>query len=120
MPILILIILILLVVILLVNEKQPTENNKVTVANIDYSKYITKNYIMTPTELTFYKELKKVTDKLELSIFPQVDLERIIQVKDNNYKDRNRIKSRSIDYTIVNNKNCRIQSNIHTTSSLPS
>ena len=29
-------------------------------------------------------------------------------VKDNNKVDRNRIKSRSIDFTIVNNKNCKI------------
>ena len=63
---------------------------------------------MTQTELKFYRELKKVTDELELIIFPQINLERIINVKDNNKVDRNRIKSRSIDFTIVNNKNCKI------------
>lgn len=63
---------------------------------------------MTQTELKFYRELKKVTDELELIIFPQINLERIINVKDNNKPDRNRIKSRSIDFTIVNNKNCKI------------
>lgn len=76
--------------------------------NMDLSKYVANGYIMTQTELIFYRELKKVTDKLELSIFPQVDLERIINVSDNNNKDRNRIKSRSIDFSIVNNKNCKI------------
>lgn len=35
---------------------------------------------MTPTELKFYRELKKVTDKLELSIFPEVNMERIISI----------------------------------------
>lgn len=84
-------------------EKIETDNN-----NIDLSKYQTNGYIMTQTELIFYKELKKVTEKLELSIFPQVDLERIIKVSDNNSKDRNRIKSRSIDFSIVNNKNCKL------------
>lgn len=58
--------------------------------------------------LKFYRELKKITDKNNWAIFPQVNLERIIQVKDNNFADRNRIKSRSIDYTIVNNENCKI------------
>lgn len=76
--------------------------------NIDISKYTTNNYIMTQTELIFYRQLKQITDKLELSIFPQVNLERIIKVSDNNNKDRNKIKSRSIDFSVVNNKNCKI------------
>ena len=78
------------------------------IKKIDYSNYETNNYVMTQTELKFYRELKKVTDELELIIFPQINLERIINVKDNNKVDRNRIKSRSIDFTIVNNKNCKI------------
>lgn len=86
------------------NTKEKSENNN----NIDLSKYQTNGYIMTQTELIFYRELKKVTDKLEATIFPQVDLERIIKVSDNNNKDRNRIKSRSVDFSIVNNKNCKI------------
>lgn len=84
------------------------EENDINTNNEDLSKYQTNGYIMTQTELIFYRELKKVTDKLELSIFPQVDLERIIKVSDNNNKDRNRIKSRSIDFSIVNNKNCKL------------
>lgn len=76
--------------------------------NNNLSKYTTNNYLMTQTELKFYRELKKVTDKLELTIFPQVNLERIVNVIDNNIADRNKIKSRSIDYTIVNNQNCKI------------
>ena len=86
------------------SEQEKTEKN----TDLDLSKYQANGYIMTQTELIFYRELKKVTDKLELSIFPQVDLERIIKVSDNNGKDRNKIKSRSIDFAIVNNKNCKI------------
>lgn len=74
----------------------------------DLEKYIAKQYVMTITEKNFYKELKKITDELNMTIFPQVNLERIIRVKDNNYRDRNRIKSRSIDYTIVKNSNYKI------------
>lgn len=87
-------------------ELEGNENN--LIKKEDLSKYVTNNYVMTPTELKFYRELKKVTDKLDLSIFPQVNMERIINVYNNNSRDRNRIKSRSIDFTIVNNKNCRI------------
>ena len=83
-------------------------NKKTTQKNINYSEYYKKDYVMTQTELTFYRKLKEVTDKLELTIFPEVDLERIINVKNNNSASRNRIKSRSIDFTIVNNKNCKI------------
>lgn len=101
--IIIAIILIAVSVILNENTNKETEDKK-----IDYSNYKTNNYVMTQTELKFYRELKKVTDELDLNIFPQVNLERIINVKNNNKPDRNRIKSRSIDFTIVNNKNCRI------------
>lgn len=76
--------------------------------NTDLDKYKANGYIMTRTELKFYRELKKVTDNLDLVIFSQVGLERIINVTDNNNRDRNRIKSRTIDFAIVNNKNCKI------------
>lgn len=103
------IILIFLIIIIIlekiIDKKTYAEikENKVNLLN-----YAKKDYVMTQTELIFYRELKKVTEKLELSIFPQVNLERIVNVKNNNKADRNRIKSRSIDYTIVNNKNCKI------------
>lgn len=76
--------------------------------NEDLEKYIAKEYIMTKTEIKFYIKLKKITDELNMTIFPQVDLERIIKVSDNNYRDRNRIKSRNIDYTIVKNTSYKI------------
>lgn len=76
--------------------------------NEDLEKYIAKECIMTKTEIKFYIELKRITDELNMTIFPQVDLERIIKVIDDNYRDRNKIKSRSIDYTIVKNNNYKI------------
>lgn len=100
-----LIFVILIIILEKVVNKNDNENTEIKTNVLNYTK---KDFIMTQTELIFYRELKKVTDKLELSIFPQVNLERIINVKDNNKVDRNRIKSRSIDYTIVNNKNCKI------------
>ena len=98
---------ILFFIYVIVFPSKKKEDEKVE-NNIDLTMYEKNDYVMTQTELKFYRELKKVTDKLELTIFPQVDLERFIKVKDNNNKDRNRIKSRSIDFTIVNNKNCKI------------
>lgn len=107
-------IMLIFIIIVLILEKIVNNNSdsKAKENKTSLSNYVKKDYVMTQTELIFYRELKKVTDKLELSIFPQVNLERIINVKDNNNNnnkaDRNRIKSRSIDYTIVNNKNCKI------------
>ena len=97
--------IILLILIALFKE---SKNDEISKKSINYSLYYKKDYIMTQAELKFYRELKKITDKLDLTIFPQVDLERIINVKNNNNAHRNRIKSRSIDYTIVSNKNCKI------------
>lgn len=106
--IILVIILIFILIILKGNNNKNTNNIVESDDKIDYSKYITNNYIMTQTELIFYRELKKVTDKLELTIFPQVDLERIINVVDNNKSARSRIKSRSIDFAIVENTKCKV------------
>lgn len=106
------IVLLVIIAIILNNPNIYNKKNIVKENNLeqydDLSKYTTKKYVMTYTELKFYRELKKITDELNLEIFPQVNLEKIIQIKDNNNKDRNKIKSRSIDYTIVDNENCEI------------
>lgn len=104
---LVLIILILLWIILK-NTNKKSEIKEYKESETNYSKFVTNYYVMTQTELKFYRELKKATDELELTIFPQVDLERFINVEDKNNIDRNKIKSRSIDYTIVNKDNCKI------------
>lgn len=99
------IIITLIVIVLIIDIQKTDDKNK---KNIDYSYYYKKDYVMTQAELKFYRQLKNITNELNLSIFPQVDLERIINVKNNKNAYRNRIKSRSIDYTIVNNENCKI------------
>lgn len=102
----------IIIIKLLNTAKKDYYNNSDNLKNFDneYSNYITKNYIMTQTELKFYRQLKETlkTENIDANIFPQINLERIIQVKNNNRIERNRIKSRSIDFTIVNNNNCKI------------
>lgn len=69
----------------------------------------TNNYLMltnpmTKTELIFCKELKKITDKYNLLIIPQIQLQKIFKVY--NKKDIssfNKIKAKSIDFAIVDN-----------------
>lgn len=75
--------------------------------DINYSKlYEKKEYLLTPTELKFYKLLKSITDKIELSLFTQVSLYSIVKNKD--FKNFNKIKSKSIDY-VITEKNCKIK-----------
>lgn len=89
-------------IIRIINEKD------INIKNEEYQYYIGKEYIMTSTELLFYRQLKTITNSLNMTIFTQVDLERIIRVKNNIPRYRNRIKSRSIDFVIVRNSNCKI------------
>ena len=72
--------------------------------------YQTNKYVMTYTELKFYNKLKDTFKEknLKYNIFPQVNLESIIESKYKNNQYRNKIKAKSIDFTIVSEKNCKI------------
>ena len=56
---------------------------------------------MTYTEKNFYIELKKITDELGYTIIPQLQLQRIFKPKQNKIIAFNKIKSKSIDFTII-------------------
>mgnify|MGYP001625658099 FL=1 len=93
------IIIILLGINIILNKFNINENNEKE--NINIALYEKKEYLMTRNELKFYKQLKKITDKLDLTIFAQVSLYQIIKNKE--YKDFNKIKSKSIDFVITEN-----------------
>lgn len=61
--------------------------------------YKNKEYILTPTELKFYKILKEIADESNLIICPQVSLYEII--KSNDYKSFNKISRKSIDFVVA-------------------
>ena len=86
----------IIIIKLLNTAKKDYYNNSDNLKNFDndYSNYITKNYVMTQTELKFYRQLKETlkNENIDANIFPQINLERIIQVKNNNRIERNRIK----------------------------
>ena len=62
-------------------------------------KYVKKDYLLTQTELKFYRLLKQITDELNLVVCPQVALYQVVQNK--NFKDFNKIQNKSIDFVIV-------------------
>ena len=99
MDTILIIIIILLGINIILNKFNINGDNEKE--NINIGLYEKKEYLMTKNELKFYKQLKKITDKLNLTIFVQVSLYQIIKNKE--YKDFNKIKSKSIDFVITEN-----------------
>ncbi len=71
--------------------------------------YEKTNSILTPAEQNFYLKLKQEYGE-NYYIFPQVGLDKIIQVTDqeNFYQFWNKINRKSIDFVIVNKEDFRI------------
>ena len=83
---------------IMINKK--SDINIQCTENINYSeKYVKKDYLLTQTELKFYRLLKQITDELNLVVCPQVALYQVVQNK--NFKDFNKIQNKSIDFVIA-------------------
>ena len=72
-------------------------------------KYNAKRYMISLTELNFFKELQKLIDIMDLNLLTQVSLYSLIETKNKryNYEEFNKIKSKSIDFVIADKKSCR-------------
>lgn len=104
------VIILILVIIITVLEKKlnnvNSEKGKVeNLVNNFNKKYVKVDYLLTKNELKFYRTLKQITNKLGYSLFCQVSLYQIVNSKD--YKDFNKIKSKSIDF-VITQENCKI------------
>ena len=65
---------------IMINKK--SDINIQCTENINYSeKYVKKDYLLTQTELKFYRLLKQITDELNLVVCPQVALYQVVQNK---------------------------------------
>lgn len=79
-------------------------NNNYSYNYNNFGNYLIKTSPMTETEKNFISYLKPLTDKYNLIILPQVQLQSIF--KQTNKKDIatfNKIRSKSIDFAIVDN-----------------
>lgn len=95
-------VILIIIIVLLVVEKIIDKKNILPISKETLNlneKYIKKDYLLTQTELKFYKILKQITEELNLVICPQVSLYEIVRNKD--FKDFNRISSKSIDFVIA-------------------
>lgn len=100
MTTIILIIIIIILVFIDIKKQSDTSTILSEVESENYSnKYLKKDFLLTVTELKFYKLLKTITDELNLVICPQVPLYEIVRNK--NFKDFNKIQSKSIDFVIT-------------------
>lgn len=66
--------------------------------------YTVKRNIMTETERKFCKTLKTITDKYNMIIIPQVQLQSIFKASKEDVGAFNKIKSKSIDFAIVDSE----------------
>lgn len=82
---------------------------------INYSNYYKpKRYVITLNELNFYNTLMEIAKEMDLVVFSQVSLYNILETKDNlDYRTKtiyfNKIASKSIDFVLVNKKDCKIK-----------
>lgn len=72
--------------------------------------YKLKEEFITETEFKFYKTLKKVAYELQLNLFTQVALNRILEINNRRCQIqlRNRIDKKSIDFVLYDEKTKKI------------
>lgn len=116
------IIIIILIIYITRNDKKNNKqnnNNNIPITNTntisEYKKYYKKKrYITTKSELIFFKELLKICKKYNLIILTQVALYELVEVNLNKYdkeylKYFNKIKSKTIDFVIIDENTTRIR-----------
>jgi len=99
---LIFIIVIAFLILIAIILKEPTKKDTTSNNNIEYN-YIVKNNPMTEREKQFCMNIKEITDKYNLIIIPQLQMQRIFNTKKEDISAFNKIKSKSIDFAIVDN-----------------
>lgn len=116
------IVVILLIILLKLKKNtdisptsQDKPNNVINESKVNYSDYYKpKRYVITLNELNFYTVLMEVAKELDLILFSQVSLYNILETKKNlDYSTKttyfNKIASKSIDFVLVDKKDCRIK-----------
>ena len=88
------------------NNSIKTVKQNTTFNNNENKNFSKKEYLLTQNELKFYKLLKQITDKMELTIFSQVVMYEIVNCS--NYSEFNKIRSKSIDF-VITDSNSKIQ-----------
>ena len=64
-----------------------------------------RKFLLTKNELYFYKELKKIADKLNLSVLAKIRMADLVEAINNDYKGFAKIKAKHIDFALCNPDN---------------
>lgn len=119
-----LIIILILIFFIKKTSKKSDNTNDLNNLNLEKNKeektinyknyYRAKRYVITLNELNFYNILMEIAKELELVVFSQVSLYNILETKSNlDYRTKtiyfNKIASKSIDFVLVDKKDCRIK-----------
>ena len=92
------------------NVKLTQYDKKENEEKINYKDiYKPKRYITTINELNFYSILLEIVKELDMILFSQVSLYNIVETKYNNQAAFNKIRSKTIDFVIVDKNNCKIK-----------
>lgn len=89
---------------IIINPEQPKNQEE------NYNEhYIARNYILTKNELTIYDILMNIAKELELTLLSQVSLYSILKSRNDNDKYFNKIRSKSIDFVLIDKKTSKIE-----------
>lgn len=107
-------ITIMLIILILLKDKKYLREKEKKIQNdrneINYQEiYKPKRYVITLNELNFYIILLEIVKELDMILFSQVALYNIIETKNNNQGAFNKIRSKTIDFVIVDKNNCKIK-----------
>lgn len=90
-------------------KKQIVEKKQV-VKSMNYKEhYVPREYILTRSELEIYKILTEIANELNLTLLSQVSLYSILRSKKSNDMYFNKIKSKSIDFVLIDKINSKIK-----------
>lgn len=105
--------ILILIIIIITNQKNSSNKNNENINNTEHINYNTiyrpKRYVTTLTELKFYTILFEIAKELDLILFSQVSLYNIVETKYNNQSAFNKIRSKAIDFVLVDKNTCRIK-----------
>lgn len=78
--------------------------------NVFEDKYKKRISIMTPTEQSFFRQLQQEYGE-KYYIFPQINLDKLLDVEGgkNNYRARNRIAQKSVDFVLADKETLSTQ-----------
>ena len=88
------------------------KKEKRKIFKVKYTNYfVPKRYIITYTELRYYKDLLEISSSLDLILLTKVSIYNLIQLKDTFYKSigKRQCGNQTIDFILSDKESCRMR-----------